>query len=114
MRALDRSAAYVQGRTDPLLDLQILRSHGRADDVNHGIHGAHLVKMNLLDGGVVDFGLGGAQGLENANCDGLRGLANARIVDDFSNFSEAAAVTACMLVRRMMPGMGLVSPAGAT
>jgi hypothetical protein len=76
VRALDGSSADVQRRAYPFFDRKRFRSHGGADDIHHGIDGADFVKVDLLDGSIVNLGFGLAQSFENANCGRLRRAAD--------------------------------------
>ena len=92
MRALHRAAADVQWRADNLIDAQRLGAHRGADDVDHRVHRADFVKVNLLDVAVVNLGFGRAQRLEDRDRRLLRALADRRLADDLANFFQAAAM----------------------
>ena len=49
MGALDGASTDIQGRTQPLVDGERLGSDGGANDIDHGIDGADLVKVDLVD-----------------------------------------------------------------
>jgi hypothetical protein len=56
--ALNSAAAYIQGGADNFIDGESFASDGGADDVHQGVCGANFVEMNLIEGDVVDLGLG--------------------------------------------------------
>ena len=55
----------LSGRDDELVDVQGFGANGGANDVDDGIDGADFVKVDGLDGYVVDLGFCGAEGLED-------------------------------------------------
>ena len=61
MGAFHRPAANVEGRTHPAVHAERDASYGGANNIHDGIDGANLMKVNLLDRNVVDFGFRFAQ-----------------------------------------------------
>ena len=109
MRTLYGSAANVQRRTHPLVDAERFGSDRGADNIDHRIDGADLVKMNSLDRSVVNLGFGRAQSLEDANRSRLC-LASpiAAFSNNLPNLVQAAAML--MFVRgRLRPRLCSVS-----
>ena len=58
-----------------------LGSDRRANDIHHGIHGAHFVEVNFLNIVVVDLGFGAAQRLENGDRSLFRAFADAGLAE---------------------------------
>ena len=64
MLGLHRAAADIDRRTHDGSDVEQVEGQARADDIGNRIGGAHLVKVHLLDGHLVDLRFGLAQPLE--------------------------------------------------
>src|SRR6185437_15799128 len=58
MFCLYAPAANIHLRASKAIDSQQLESDRGADNVDNRIHGSDFVKMNFLDGDVMDFGFG--------------------------------------------------------
>ena len=68
MRAPDRASANVQRRAHPLIDCQRLGADSGTYDIDHGIDGADFVKMDAVDGCVVNLRFGLAKRFKDADC----------------------------------------------
>ena len=100
MSAVHGAASDVQRRAHELVDAESFRPHRRADNVHHGVHRPHFMKVNFFDRYVMNFGFGGTKLFEDrdSSCFGL--IADLGVLDDFANFGEAAAM-------RMLVSMGI-------
>src|SRR5437016_7922375 len=103
MRALHRSSAHVQGRTDNFIYGQCLDSHGGADDVHHRIDGPYFVEVDLVDVSVVNLGFRGAECLKNRKRGILRPFTYCGDANYLANLFEPAAMFALVLVLRGRP-----------
>jgi hypothetical protein len=57
----------VDGRTVPSLDLQMVNSRAGGNNVHDRVNGPNLVKVNLVDGNVMNLCLGVSQQFEGAD-----------------------------------------------
>ena len=48
--------AFGEGRDDHVIDVQVVKADGGGNDVDDGVHGAHLVEVDLFDGDAVSLG----------------------------------------------------------
>ena len=87
---LDGAAADVERRADHGIDVQMVEGHAGADDIGDGIGRADLMKVDLLDGDLVDFGLRLAEPLEDGDgvLPGARG--NGGLLDHLDDVREVA------------------------
>ena len=51
------AAAHMDGGDNHLIHIQFMHQQTHGCDVGNGIHGAHLVEVNLMDGNAVDMAL---------------------------------------------------------
>ena len=110
VRALDGSATHVQRRAYPFPDRQGFHSNRGADNIHHGIDGTHFVKVDLIDGRIVNLGFGLAQCLKDANRGCLRRAADRGFFDDLANFRQAATVFVVMGVAGFARARESVAP----
>jgi hypothetical protein len=61
------SAAHVERRRKPAIHAERLGARGGADNIDDGVHRAHLVEVHLFDGDGMDGGFRFAQQLKGAN-----------------------------------------------
>ena len=54
---------------------------GRGDDVDDGVDRADFVEVDLVDGDIVDFGLGRAEKLKGSDCKVFDGIGERRGLD---------------------------------
>ena len=66
VRALHRSAAHIQRRSQPAVHAQRRASRRRAHDIHDRVHRAHFVEVHLLDGNGMNRGFRLAQQLKGA------------------------------------------------
>ncbi len=109
--AFYRSAANIERGADDLVHLQGLRSHRRANYVDHGIHGTHFVELHLLDGRGVNFCLSRPERLKDRDRCLLGRIADRRLTDDLANLRQPAAVR--VLIWRGRPRPRIVGPGRA-
>ena len=64
MLALDEARPQGQGRGHDPLNAQDMQAQHCADDVDDGIHRAHLVEVDVVRGGAVNLGLGRGQAVK--------------------------------------------------
>ena len=74
-------------------------SHSGADDIDHGIDGADFMKIDSLDGCIVNLSFGLAQRLEDADCSCLRRAADGGLFDALGNLRQPATVHVFVIVR---------------
>ena len=71
MGAVDHAAAYVEGGTEPLVDLQRVDACAGGNDVDDCVDRAYFVEVNFFDVDVVDFGFAGSEEFEGVDGEGL-------------------------------------------
>ena len=103
------AAADVERRREPAIDAERFAAGRRADDIDNGVDGADLVKVNLLDGNGVNGRLGLAQQLKGAAGAGLHRIAQGSGRDDAENGRERAVRgVGVFLLVRMRLGVGVL------
>ena len=88
----DGAAADVDGRAVPGADLQVVNARAGGDDVDDGVDGSNFVEVDVVDGNIVDFGLGFAEQLEGADGGLLDGCGERRALNQGANGGERAAM----------------------
>jgi len=88
--AADESAPDGKGGADDLFDAEGFESGEGAADIDDGIHPADLVKVNLIDGGVVDGGLRFADAGEDADGGLFDVVGEVAVCDDLADVGEMA------------------------
>jgi hypothetical protein len=92
-----------------LVDGERFCADGGADDIDEGVDGSDFVEVDLVDGAVVDFGFGGSESFEDADCGGFGGARDVGGGDDGADFGEAASVRMGVGVRGMMSAGAMLS-----
>ena len=100
VRAVHRTPAHVQRRTDDLIDSQGFCPNRCADDVDHCVHCPDFVEVHFFDSSVMDLGFRRAERLENGDGRAFCAVADVCFADDLANLLQAAAVFVLMLVGR--------------
>ncbi len=99
--ALDSAAAGVEGGAVPGSAAMCFDGNSRADDVDDGIFGADLVKVDRLGRTIVNFGLGMGEEFKGREGKGLGSGADGSAGDDLADFGESSMDV------RMRVGRGL-------
>ena len=102
MRAAYGPASLAKEGNHDLVDVERIETHGRRDDVDDGIDGAHLVEVDLLRRGAVRLGLRLGQDLEHALGRAPCAPGQRAGVDDRKDIGQAAMF---MVIMRALVGM---------
>jgi hypothetical protein len=97
----DGTAADVQRRANELVDAERFGSDGCADNVDNGVGGPDLMKMNVLEVDIVNLGFGCTEGKKNLSGDLFDAVTERRGSDDAKDLAEMAAVRVTVIVRRI-------------
>jgi len=103
MRERHRPAAQIDRRRKELSDLEIAKADTGPDNVHNGVNRADLVKMNLIERGVVCLRLGSAQSTEDEHGPFPDLVAQRARLNQTLNLREAAMVVVVMMM--IMPVM---------
>ena len=90
MLGIHRAAADVDGRAHDAIDFEQVERDRGTDDIGDRIGGAYFVEVDLLDGGLVDLGLGRAEFAENSDGVAAGGFGEVGAADQFLDVREVA------------------------
>lgn len=83
------SALHHVGREDPRAAKE-LEGDARADDIDDGIDGAHLVKVNLVRGAIVNLAFGDGDPVKHGDGSGFHPVRKAAVGDQLSDLGVVA------------------------
>ena len=90
MGSLDRAAAQRNRRRIDLIDAQQCQPGDKPHHVDDRVDGANLVKVHLLQGNTVYFGLGASQPLDHGHTALLDRVSQRAALDDLANVVQVA------------------------
>ena len=92
MLAFQRAGTKMKGRTEDFFHSQQIESSHGPHDINYGVHGPDLMKMDSLYGALMHLGLGPGQPGEDFETSFLHRLLQVTFFKNFFNVVEMPVV----------------------
>ena len=104
VRRLDKAATDPQRRAVDLLHAEIMKAEHRAYNVDNCIHGAHFMKMHLVQRHAVHFGFGLAEAFKHQTGFVLYCVRQLRCPDQFQDVGKSPVMVFRCQVHVQMRG----------